>query len=179
LGARIDSIVTTAIDRKATPGAVVLVAKNGKVIFHKAYGKHTYEGNQKVALTDLYDLASVTKISTSVAAMMRMSDEGKFSLSSTMGDMIPDWKNSNKAGLVYKDILTHQARLRAWIPFWQDCIDSTKMLLASKVYQDKIAAHGYPEGYKITFWEKFSVVKKLMLVSKKQYSLTKNFGLNV
>jgi CubicO group peptidase (beta-lactamase class C family) len=67
LGARIDSIVTTAIDRKATPGAVVLVAKNGKVIFHKAYGKHTYEGNQKVALTDLYDLASVTKISTSVA----------------------------------------------------------------------------------------------------------------
>ncbi|MDI9876773.1 glycoside hydrolase family 3 N-terminal domain-containing protein [Flectobacillus rivi] len=160
LGARIDSIVTTAIDRKATPGAVVLVAKNGKVIFHKAYGKHTYEGNQKVALTDLYDLASVTKISTSVAAMMRMSDEGKFSLSSTMGDMIPDWKNSNKAGLIYKDILTHQARLRAWIPFWQDCIDSTKMLLASKVYQDKIAAHGYPEGYKITFWEKLFSRKK-------------------
>ncbi len=160
LTTRIDSIVNTAIAQKATPGAVVLVAKNGKVIFHKAYGKHTYEGSQNVSLTDLYDLASVTKISTSVAAMMKMQDEGKFSLTTTMGQLIPEWKNSNKAGLVYKDILTHQARLKAWIPFWQDCIDSTKMLLASKVYQDKLERHEYPEGYKISFWEKIFSRKK-------------------
>lgn len=154
---KVDSIVNKAIAEKATPGAVVLVAKNGKVIFHKAYGKHTYEGSQKVQLTDLYDLASVTKISTSVPAMMKMQDDGKFNLNMTMGDLMPDWKTSNKAGLVYKDILTHQARLRAWIPFWQDCIDSSKMVLASKVYKEK-----YAEKYAISFWEKLFKRKKAM-----------------
>lgn len=162
LQTRIDSIVNLAISQKATPGAVVLVAKNGKVIFHKAYGKHTYEGTQAVSLNDLYDLASVTKISTSVPAMMRMQDEGKFSLNTTMGELIPDWKNSNKANLVYKDILTHQARLKAWIPFWMDCIDSTKMVLASEQYRQKIASGEYPRSYKIGFFEKIFSHKKAM-----------------
>ncbi len=157
LNAKIDSTVNLAIREKATPGAVVLVAKNGKVIFQKAYGKHTYEGTEKVQLTDLYDLASVTKISTSVLAMMKFQDEGIFNLNMTMKDLMPDWQNSNKAGLVYKDILSHQARLKAWIPFWQDCIDSTKMVLGSKIYKEK-----YSEKYTITFWEKLFSKKKAM-----------------
>ncbi|NJM80548.1 MAG: serine hydrolase, partial [Flavobacterium sp.] len=65
LNSKVDSIVNEAIKRKATPGAVVFVAKDGKVILHKAYGKQTYEGNDLVKTTDLYDLASITKISTS------------------------------------------------------------------------------------------------------------------
>ena len=155
LNYKIDSIVNEAIRQKATPGAVVFVAKNGKVILHKAYGKHTYEGTEKVSTTDLYDLASITKISTSVPAMMKMEDEGKFTLENTMGDLMPTWKESNKAGLVYKDIFTHQSRLRAWIPFWMDCIDSTKMVLASKIYKEK-----YSEKYTITFWDKLFRKKK-------------------
>ncbi len=158
LATHIDSIVNSAIQQKATPGAVVLVAKNGKVIFHKAYGKHTYEGNNSVSTNDLYDLASVTKISTSVPAMMRMEDEGKFNLDMTMGELYPDWKNSNKVGLVYRDILTHQARLKAWIPFWMDCIDSTKMVLASKIYKQK-----YSDKYTVTFWDKLFRRKATML----------------
>ncbi|MBC7410579.1 MAG: serine hydrolase [Arcicella sp.] len=157
LNYKVDSIVNEAIRQKATPGAVVLIAKNGKIILHKAYGKHTYEGPEKVLTTDLYDLASITKISTSVPAMMKMEDEGKFTLDNTMGDLMPSWKESNKSGLVYKDIFTHQARLKAWIPFWMDCIDSTKMVLASKIYKEK-----YSEKYTITFWDKLFRKKKAL-----------------
>ncbi len=154
---KVDSIVNEAIKQKATPGAVVFVAKNGKVILHKAYGKQTYESTQPTSTNDLYDLASITKISTSVPAMMKMEDEGKFSLNTTMGELIPDWANSNKASLVYKDILTHQARLRAFIPFWMDCIDSTKMVLASKIYKEK-----YSDKYTFTFWDKLFRRKKAL-----------------
>lgn len=157
LNYKVDSIVNEAIKQKATPGAVVFIAKNGKVILHKAYGKQTYEGTDAVKTTDLYDLASITKISTSVPAMMKMQDEGKFTVNSTMGDLMPTWQNSNKAGLIYKDILTHQARLKAWIPFWMDCIDSTKMVLASKIYKEK-----YSDKYAITFWDKLFRKKKAM-----------------
>jgi beta-N-acetylhexosaminidase len=149
--------VNEAIRQKATPGAVVLVAKDGKIILHKAYGKHTYEGMEKVLTTDLYDLASITKITTSVPAMMKMEDEGKFNLENTLGDLVPLWQNSNKSGLVYKDIFTHQSRLKAWIPFWMDCIDSTKMVLGSKIYKEK-----YSEKYTITFWDKLFRKKKAL-----------------
>jgi beta-glucosidase-like glycosyl hydrolase/CubicO group peptidase (beta-lactamase class C family) len=121
LTTKIDSIVNDALTKKATPSAVVQLAKDGKVFFRKAYGKPTYESIQAVKLTDLYDLASVTKVSTSTLALMRLVDEGKFDLDGTMKDYLPQLKNSNKADLVWRNVLTHQARLKAWIPFWRDC----------------------------------------------------------
>ncbi len=155
LNTKIDSIVTVAIAQKATPGAVVLLAKDGKVFFYKAYGKHTYEGTKKVELSDLYDLASITKITTSVLAFMKLQDEGKFSLNKTLGEMVPSFANSNKADLNYKDILTHQSRLKAWIPFWMNCIDSLSMIKSSPIFQEK-----YKQNFKLTFFQKLFSAKK-------------------
>jgi beta-glucosidase-like glycosyl hydrolase/CubicO group peptidase (beta-lactamase class C family) len=155
LNLKIDSIVNEAIAQKATPGAVVLLAKDGKVFFHKAYGKHTYEGTKKVELSDLYDLASITKISTSVLAFMKLQDEGNFSLNKTLGEMVPLFANSNKADLNYKDILAHQSRLKAWIPFWMNCIDSLSMIKSSPAFQEK-----YKQKYKLTFFQKIFSAKK-------------------
>lgn len=120
LTAKVDSLMKVAMTVKATPGGVVQMAKDGKVIFRKAYGMHTYEGLTPTKEDDLFDLASVTKISTSTLALMRLVDEGKFDLDKTMGDYLPDFKNSNKANLVWRDVLTHQAGLKAFIPFWMD-----------------------------------------------------------
>ncbi|GAB3960063.1 glycoside hydrolase family 3 N-terminal domain-containing protein [Spirosoma harenae] len=122
---QVDSLVNVGISQKAFPGCVVQMARNGKVIFRKAYGTHTYDASlgaepKPVQLDDLYDMASVTKVSTSTPALMRLVDEGKFNLNGKMGDYLPDFKKSNKADLVWRDVLTHQARLRAWIPFWMD-----------------------------------------------------------
>ena len=115
----VDSLVAQALDAKAIPGCQVLVARDRKVILHKAYGLHTYSDTVKVKLTDLYDLASVTKISTSMAALMKNYDEGKFRLNATLGDYLPKFRRSNKRDIPMTDILTHQARFIPFIPFYQ------------------------------------------------------------
>ncbi|WP_128543088.1 glycoside hydrolase family 3 N-terminal domain-containing protein [Larkinella soli] len=120
LTARVDSIMNSAMQQKAFPGGVVQMAKDGKVIFRKAYGRHTYEGLTPTKLDDLFDMASVTKISTSTLALMRLVDAGKFDVNRTMAEYLPDYKGSNKENLVWRDVLTHQAGLKAWIPFWMD-----------------------------------------------------------
>src|SRR5690606_34476488 len=74
---KVDSIITNGIKQQAFPGAEVLVAKNGKIIFHKAYGFHTYDSVKPNAKGDLYDLASVTKIMAPLPAIMKLVDEGK------------------------------------------------------------------------------------------------------
>jgi beta-glucosidase-like glycosyl hydrolase/CubicO group peptidase (beta-lactamase class C family) len=118
LNSRIDSLVKQAMDARAIPGCQVLVARNRKVVLLKAYGYHSYSDTVKVKLTDLYDLASVTKISTSMAALMKLYDEGKFKLDATLGDYLPKFRRSNKADIPMTDILTHQARFMPFIPFY-------------------------------------------------------------
>ena len=118
--ARIDSVANLAVNQKATPGCVVQLAKDGKVFFRKAYGKPTYESTVPVKLTDLYDLASVTKLTASTLALMSLWDQKKFDLDATMKDYLPDYKNSNKADLQWRKVLTHSARLKAWIQFWRE-----------------------------------------------------------
>src|SRR5690606_5054147 len=98
----------------------VLVAKDQKVVFYKAYGLQSYSDTIKVKKDDLYDLASVTKISSAMAALMKLYDEGRFDLNGTLADYLPKFKHSNKADITFRDILTHQARFRPWIPFYQD-----------------------------------------------------------
>ncbi len=118
----VDSLVQQAIDVKAIPGCVVLVAKDRKVVLHKAYGLHEYSDTVKVKLTDLYDLASVTKVSTSVAALMKLYDEGIFKLNATLPDFLPIFKGSNKENIPMIDILTHQGQFMAWIPFYKNTV---------------------------------------------------------
>lgn len=122
---QIDSLVNVGITEQAFPGCVVQLAKDGKVIFRKAYGTHTYDASlgaepKPTQVDDLFDMASVTKVSTSTPALMRLVDEGKFNLNGKMADYLPFLKKSNKADLVWRDVLTHQARLKASIAFWTD-----------------------------------------------------------
>ena len=120
---QVDSLVNVGLTQQAFPGCVVEMARNGKVIFRKAYGNHTYDASYGVEPTpvrvdDLFDLASLTKVSASVPALMQLVDAGKFNLNAKMSDYLPDFKKSNKANLVWRDVLTHQAGLKAFIPFW-------------------------------------------------------------
>lgn len=122
LGNRIDSLMQQAIEMKAIPGGQILVAKDQKVVFHRAYGEQVYHDTIKVKKTDLYDLASVTKISATMPALMKLYEEAKFSLDGTLADHLPKFENSNKADISFRDILTHQARFQPWIPFWKNTI---------------------------------------------------------
>lgn len=118
----VDSLVQQALDVRAIPGCVVLVARDRKVVFHKAYGFHDYADTIRVKTTDLYDLASVTKISTGLAALMKLYDEKRFNLDATLPDYLKVFKGSNKADVPMKDILTHQAQFTPWIAFYKDMV---------------------------------------------------------
>ncbi len=118
----IRKLVEQAISKKAIPGAQVLVAKDGKVIYQQAFGHHTYSEERPVDLNDIYDLASLTKISTSLAAFMKLKGEGEFDETKTLGTYLPMAKGTNKENLVYTDILTHQSGLYPWIPFWKETV---------------------------------------------------------
>ncbi len=118
----IDSLMNEAISAKATPGGVVLVAKDQKVVFYKAYGLQKYSDTLKVKKTDLYDLASVTKISAAIPAIMKLYDEQKFSLQAGIDDYLPYFRHSNKAGIPFRQILAHQAGFEPWIPFWKNTL---------------------------------------------------------
>lgn len=118
----VDSIVNQALEVRAIPGCQVFVAKDRKVVLYKAYGYQDYADTIRVKRTDLYDLASVTKISTSLAALMKLYDEGKFRLDATLADYLPRFRRSNKSDIPMYDILTHQARFQPWIPFYKNTV---------------------------------------------------------
>lgn len=115
---KVDAIMTLGIQKEAFPGAQLLVAKNNKVIFHKAYGYHTYDSIQLVALNDIYDLASVTKITAALPALMKLHGEGKLALDKPFSTYWKPWqKQRNKKELTVREILAHQAGLNPYIVF--------------------------------------------------------------
>lgn len=115
----IDSLAAFAIRQRAIPGCQIIVAKDGQVIYQKSYGYHTYDSLRQVKNTDLYDLASVTKVAAALPALMLLYDQGKFNPDATLSTYLPYFKNSNKSDLTFRELLTHQAGLTPWIPFWQ------------------------------------------------------------
>ena len=120
---KVDSIITNGIKNHAFPGAQVLVAKKGDVIFHKAYGFYTYDSIQPVALNAIYDLASVTKITAPLLALMKLYDEGKLNLDVPFSTYWKPWKKiKNKKNLTLREILAHQSGLKPYIVFLNDVL---------------------------------------------------------
>ena len=118
VNAQVDSIITNGIKNEAFPGAQVLVAHKGNIIFHKAYGFHTYDSIQAVALDDLYDLASVTKILGPLPALMKLVEEGKLNLDVPFSTYWKPWRRrKDKKDLTLREILAHQAGLQPYIVF--------------------------------------------------------------
>ncbi len=116
----VDSLATYGIESQAYPGCQIVVSKAGNVMYHKAFGYHTYENKQVVKTSDLYDLASITKVAATVASCMYLDDLGQFSPEKTLGDYLPELTDGTEyADIVIKDMLTHRAGLRSWIPFYQ------------------------------------------------------------
>ncbi|SHN35415.1 serine hydrolase domain-containing protein [Mucilaginibacter sp. OK098] len=112
----IDNIASEAMLNQATPGCVVLVAKDGKVIFNKAYGYHTYSKTLPDKLTDIFDVASMTKISATTMEAMMLTDQGKLNVDSTVGNYLPQARKTNKNDIKVREILEHQAGLIPDIP---------------------------------------------------------------
>ncbi|MEN7548929.1 serine hydrolase [Rapidithrix thailandica] len=122
LSHRIDSVVRLGLTEKAFPGCQVLAAKNGKVFFQKSYGYHTYQYQNKVKDDDVYDLASVTKVTAATLALMKMVEEGKIDLDAPFSTYWKDFKKKEKANFTVREVLAHYARLHPYIVYWQQAV---------------------------------------------------------
>lgn len=120
---KVDSIVREGLDTLAYPGCQVLIARRGIVVLNKCYGFHLYDSTEAVSENDLWDLASVTKVSAATPSLMLLDDRGVFDPDKTMGDYLPWFRFSDKGDLVLREMLAHQSGLRSWIPFWRNTLE--------------------------------------------------------
>lgn len=119
----IDSLALNGIRIKAYPGCQILMAKNGTVVYEKAFGRHTYDSaSQQVMLSDLYDLASVSKVVGTTLAVMRLYDKGKIKLNDKLSNYIPELRNTNKKNITIREVLAHQAGLKPSIFAYKDTL---------------------------------------------------------
>jgi beta-N-acetylhexosaminidase len=135
--AAIDSIVDDAISQKAFPGCVVLAVHNGGILYYKAFGHYQYGPSPAMNLESIFDLASVTKVSATTVAVMKLYEEGKLDLQKTLGDYLPWVRGTNKAHLRLNDVLLHQAGLVPFIPFYKETIDSATGVPNPAIYSNQ------------------------------------------
>ncbi len=119
---KIDSLAELGLKSKAYPGCQALIARYGKVIFHKCYGYHTYKNDKPVEPADLYDWASVTKIAGPLPALIKLYSEKKLKLDVPFSNYWPDFKGTDKKNITLRQLLAHQGRLRPGIPFWSEAL---------------------------------------------------------
>ena len=150
----IDEIMAEAIRAKATPGAVVLVARDGKVIFDKGYGTHTYTDTLKDKITDIFDLASVTKVAATTMDVMKLYDEGKLNLDSTAGSYLALARNTNKDDIKVREFLTHQSGMVPDIITWEKLKAENRSTDSSAAFPTKVADHFYlkKDYFKDVIW---------------------------
>ena len=120
---KIDYLANAAIDSLMTPGIQILVSRNGNIIYKKNFGYHTYDKLKKVTDSSIYDTASLTKILATLPLIIQEVSDGKLNLNTNISEMLPDWKSSNKKNISLKEILSHNGRLKPWIPFYKKTLD--------------------------------------------------------
>jgi len=138
----IDDIVAEAIRERAAPGMAVLVAKDGKVIFNKAYGTHTYEDKTPDRTSDIFDLASVTKIAATTPTVMRLFEENKLKLDTNIGAYIPKARATAMNSIAVREVMLHQAGFIPYIPF-QDAVKPNEHSADSSAAFPTKVADGY------------------------------------
>jgi CubicO group peptidase (beta-lactamase class C family) len=147
---KVDSIMHLGIKEQAFPGAQLLVVKQGKIIFHQTYGYHTFDSIQKVNLDDIYDLASVTKITGPLPALMKLYDEGKLDLDVPFSTYWKSWKHKkDKNKITLREILAHQSGLQPYIVFLNDVVKKGK--LVNRFARKKASKHFSKQAYNAIF----------------------------
>ena len=119
----LDSIAIRSIDSMIAPAIQMLVSKNGKVIYNKSFGYHTYEKNVKLENNHVFDLSSITKIIATMPLVLQEYDKGELNLKTRLSELFPNKRLKDKAQIPLRDMLSHYARLRPWIPFYEETLD--------------------------------------------------------
>ncbi|SDZ92171.1 glycoside hydrolase family 3 N-terminal domain-containing protein [Psychroflexus halocasei] len=170
LRSQIDSIANVILSNEMSPGFQLLIAKDKKILFEKSYGFHTYDKKINVKNDDLYDLASLTKILATLPIFMRLEEENKVDIEDHIKDILPDYESSNKGDISLKRMLSHYAKLEAWIPFYINTLETKNDYYRnekSDEFSIQVAEKLYLRSdYKDSIYEK---VKRSELRTKDEY----------
>lgn len=139
----VDKIALEAIAGKAAPGVVVLVAKDGKVIYNKAFGSHTYANELPDRVSDIFDLASLTKTTATTPSVMRLVEEKKLKLDTNVGYYIPKARNSPMNAINVREVMLHQAGFIPFIPFHNYVKEGDYAREQSAAFPTKVADNYY------------------------------------
>lgn len=147
----IDAIMADAISGKAAPGGVVMVIRDGNVIFEKAYGHHTYEAERPTRLSDIFDLASISKIAATTPVVMRLTEQNVMNLDSTMGHYLWRAKQTNKNNTTLRSVMLHETGFIPFIPFYRnmdpnDLSSDSSADFSVKVADGRFIRTGYYEN---------------------------------
>lgn len=170
----IDAIAKKVVSKKIAPGMQILVARKGKIVYQKAFGYHTYDSIVKVKNTDLYDVASITKMVATLPLVMQQFEKKKLNLDTYLGEMLPEFKNSDKDSIPFKDLLTHSARLQAWIPFYKATLDSCGIPLPKYYSKTKSREFSIPVAHDFYLRHDYkdTIIKEIVnskLLERKRY----------
>ncbi|WP_108821094.1 glycoside hydrolase family 3 N-terminal domain-containing protein [Dysgonomonas sp. Marseille-P4361] len=121
----IDTIVQEGIKEQAFPGCQVLVVKDGTVIYNRSFGSYKYDREQKVTNDAIYDIASMTKASATVPAIMKLYDDSKIKLTTLISTHVPALKGTDKSGITIREALLHETGLVSFIPYYMRAIDDS------------------------------------------------------
>ncbi|KKN38812.1 hypothetical protein LCGC14_0749750 [marine sediment metagenome] len=124
--AQVDTLVQHGLDSLMFPGAQVLIARKGKVIYNKAFGKPTYDAEDSITTESIYDLASITKILATLPMVMKMDEEGDIALNNTFQELLPEYADTELQNVTVLKALSHYGRLPAWIAFYVDTLDKNR-----------------------------------------------------
>ncbi len=127
--AKLDTIMEKAIQDSATPGAVLLVVRNGIIAYHKAFGTYSYDPySRKVNVNSIYDMASITKVAATTISIMKLYEEGKIDLDDPVAKYLPKFAQNGKDKVTIKNLLLHNSGLPSWRPFYQLCKSPDEIL---------------------------------------------------
>lgn len=160
--AEVDTLVNDGLDSLMFPGAQVLIARRGKVIYDKNFGKPTYQSNDSITSESIYDLASLTKILSTLPMIMKMEEEGKIALNDTFKDLMPEYADTELKDVTVLKALSHYGRLPSWIAFYLDTLTKDRKPSnefyrenPSEAFPYKVAEHLYlTRSYKDSIYDK-------------------------
>ncbi|MDO1514296.1 glycoside hydrolase family 3 N-terminal domain-containing protein [Maribacter confluentis] len=124
--ANIDRMVQGGLDSLMFPGAQILVARKGKVVYQKSFGKPTYDSKENITNEHIYDLASLTKILATLPMVMKMEEDGAIELNDTFEELVPNYSDTEIKNVTVLKALSHYGRLPAWIAFYIDTLDKDR-----------------------------------------------------
>ncbi len=143
----IERLINSSINDSAFPGAVLLVWKDGKIIFEKPFGRLTYnDSSAEVTTNTIFDLASLTKVIAAATAAMICVDRKLFSINDKVSKYIPAFAQNGKENVTIKNLLMHNSGLPAYKKFYALYTDPQQVL--DDIYASRPA---YPPGTKTLY----------------------------